>query len=206
MVEKLITVAVLIIMVCFVLFVLRQPIKQVLRERKQEGKAKKKIAIPFKKPELSKGVLVEVKYAGERNYVGVEAKKQVFTIGDHTCDLDLKVPYVKGKQAAIRKIVAGNEPVFAFVNYGKREITGTEYYNPETDRFEWMEEKDTVILARDIFYIGEVKLRLVAPKLNHTPSKTENDIKNDGNVSNQEGDSYNKQRIPSGRIVEKVLI
>mgnify|MGYP002797096448 CR=1 FL=1 len=167
MIGKIITVLFILILILAIAFLMKdsgfwEKLKKSVREKEEKKKEK-----DHKKGKtvLYMGPTIRVIYKDNGEKATYEMKSPVFTIGrDSRADLCIDREYVSRNQAKIRRVNEGGEIYYTLTNYGK--TNSTKYYNPEKDKYEWMDKEDEVELGgTDIFCFGDVQLLIMTPQM-----------------------------------------
>lgn len=157
MVGKVMTACVILVVLAFIGFVLKDQLKKV--SMKKLDKSVKDV-IP-KKTTLYNGPILNVRMKKGEPWQEYTIKKEKFTVGrSKFCDLVVDLDYFSDKQFEICRYQDGNSEYFALVSYGK--VNRTKFENDDTYIF--LDYKDEIELEdRDIFYVGDVKFVIDTP-------------------------------------------
>lgn len=187
MAESMITFGVVMVIVAFGIFILKDSKLNEGKEKKKEKKEKEKknfkdflkqAAPKRREVVLANGPEILIRCEGEKEYQKNRMTKPSYSLGGESADLPIDSPVVEEKHAVIRQCMEGNERIFVLTNYGKTNTM--QWYNQEESVFEWLDYKEEIVLLDfDIFYIGDIKIVIKTPKSHRTNPPTEMDTRRD---------------------------
>lgn len=202
---KLVVFGVIILIVLVVLTVLQgsefagKVKKSVKKVWDKLGKLRRKTDI-----EITNAPTLQIKMPGSHKYQTVEVTKKKFKIGggsekdNHLLLNDAKVEI---HHAAIEKKLKGDRVCYEFINYAK--TNPSEYYNKRKKRYEYLGYNDRVELdPREAFYVGDTKIIVTLPVLNHLPTETEM-VESDTGSYEEAASKETVNRSPSERVTSK---
>lgn len=127
----------------------------------------------LKEVELTNEPILMIRESKDKEYYQVNVHKNEFSIGrGRKNSLVLKSKKIEEKHAIIYKRLKNNYVYYELINFSKN--NPIEYFNKQKFKYEYLGYKDGVKLDdHEVFYLGDIKMRIVIPLLIHEPSKTE---------------------------------